>query len=1146
MDLRFLLNPAPDPQYPHLIIHQDVRLMQGRRHQLTVSMRPLYWPNPTFDPLIQLMLRFEQLLNLALRTHEPGQTLTIVLQYRDQVNMVREFGVTFNVNTPAQRFLNADQIRHQLVDCLVRTFENFAQSGDEVAIDEVMLVMRFDRFALQAAYGRMKSYVRRAVMETQVEGLATYESTDGLCGYQAIIYHLIKYPAARQLWSGDFQWYEREFLGNLEVRYMNKKKLGVLGRKLMELMGCTEAWSMDIDHQGNAQRFVLMQPKFQILIYNQHTRQVFDVKKGVQFSNQPGSTIAMSYTLGHLQLIKNLKTYLDYRGGNRYQFCCMKFAPDNHQCTVSTHVLCPKCKMRFESDNQQFHEHCKGTSIECEQCSLRFHNQECHDFHKCKYRYGKICKECHKSIRTPEHVCEEFQCVVCLKQVREGHKCFIQKLERPEIESAEDAGRDYYVFDFESLFTPTTRLVQGAEQAGNLHAVNLVVVKSCFGDGQWVFNALPQFHQWLLALERPSTLFAHNLKGYDGRLFFEYLITINEPPGKMTWNGGKIMSMDYGKIKFCDTLLHFPNSLEQLPKIFGMDESQFKKGFFPYRFNTPANQQYIGYIPSREDFDTENMSPRKLAEFNEWYPRQTQIYDFARELREYCISDCKVLAQAICIYMREQMAIEPLNPFSRLTSAGYAMAMFKTYYMPEDSFGVLTAGQEDDIREAMHGGRTDTRCLLKEWSPEEVHAGVYGKYQDVQSLYPTVQFYDPMPIGNTTKKTWYQTHQPTIAQVRAVFGFVCVDIRCTRYVHHPIIVHVENGKLIADLNPKQMILVPTPELHLALDNGYVIERVHYWYHFEQSCDVFKPYMRKFLKAKLQASKLPAFARTEEGWQEYYDYHRNQLGITLDRESIQDNPGKKVGAKLLLNSLWGKMGERDHGNSWDYFQNDNVSKAMSMEMKWINGDIDVNYYSTGPKATAMAYKYGKELPAAHIYKRQARGKRNVAVAAMVTSHARCRLWTEMNKLGRRVLYHDTDSIIYEYRRDEYNIPEGKYLGEWEDECGGKPIIAFTSTGPKCYAYKTVSPDGTVGGDIKLKGITLTSRNRGVIHYDSMKSLVTDDMDKIEANLLAFHYNRNQGQMVTSNVVKVFKKTYAKGNINPQTWEVTPFGSDLFGR
>lgn len=59
----------------------------------------------------------------------------------------------------------------------------------------------------------------------------------------------------------------------------------------------------------------------------------------------------------------------------------------------------------------------------------------------------------------------------------------------------------------------------------------------------------------------------------------------------------------------------------------------------------------------------------------------------------------------------------------------------------------------------------------------------------------------------------------------------------------------------------------------------------------------------------------------------------------------------------------------------------------------------------------------------------------------------------DKLGARVLYHDTDSIIYENRLGAFNIPDGRYLGEWECETGGSPIIKFVSIGPKCYAYET---------------------------------------------------------------------------------------------
>ena len=54
--------------------------------------------------------------------------------------------------------------------------------------------------------------------------------------------------------------------------------------------------------------------------------------------------------------------------------------------------------------------------------------------------------------------------------------------------------------------------------------------------------------------------------------------------------------------------------------------------------------------------------------------------------------------------------------------------------------------------------------------------------------------------------------------------------------------------------------------------------------------------------------------------------------------------------------------------------------------------------------------------------------NVVIAAFCTSYARLKLWGIMNKLGKRVLYHDTDSIIFSVKNtDKYIPPLGEHLG-----------------------------------------------------------------------------------------------------------------------
>ena len=68
--------------------------------------------------------------------------------------------------------------------------------------------------------------------------------------------------------------------------------------------------------------------------------------------------------------------------------------------------------------------------------------------------------------------------------------------------------------------------------------------------------------------------------------------------------------------------------------------------------------------------------------------------------------------------------------------------------------------------------------------------------------------------------------------------------------------------------------------------------------------------------------------------------------------------------------------------------------------------------------------------------------NVFLAAFTTCHARLKLYEEIDRLGRDVLYMDTDSIIY--KSNGNNDPElGDYLGEFTDELNGETITTFVS-------------------------------------------------------------------------------------------------------
>lgn len=75
------------------------------------------------------------------------------------------------------------------------------------------------------------------------------------------------------------------------------------------------------------------------------------------------------------------------------------------------------------------------------------------------------------------------------------------------------------------------------------------------------------------------------------------------------------------------------------------------------------------------------------------------------------------------------------------------------------------------------------------------------------------------------------------------------------------------------------------------------------------------------------------------------------------------------------------------------------------------------------------------------------KQNVFIAAFTTSLARLKLYEALDFLGDRVMYYDTDSVIYKTKCRQEKLPLGDYLSQFTDETDGDPIVEFCSGGAK---------------------------------------------------------------------------------------------------
>ena len=99
--------------------------------------------------------------------------------------------------------------------------------------------------------------------------------------------------------------------------------------------------------------------------------------------------------------------------------------------------------------------------------------------------------------------------------------------------------------------------------------------------------------------------------------------------------------------------------------------------------------------------------------------------------------------------------------------------------------------------------------------------------------------------------------------------------------------------------------------------------------------------------------------------------------------------------------------------------------------------------------------------------EANAKTNVVIAAFTTAYATLKLYDVLDLLQERVLYYDTDSVIFLSKPGESEPPTGNYLGDLTNELDhGDYITTFISGGPKNYCYKTANNKNEAKGRGRL--------------------------------------------------------------------------------
>lgn len=358
-----------------------------------------------------------------------------------------------------------------------------------------------------------------------------------------------------------------------------------------------------------------------------------------------------------------------------------------------------------------------------------------------------------------------------------------------------------------------------------------------------------------------------------------------------------------------------------------------------------------------------------------------------------------------------------------------------------------------NIRDAFFYGRTENFQLHSSIDNyKNVFKGYMAqvpelKYNDVTSLYPDrmvkgfYQFGHPKVLDGPFKDLEYYNDK-----INDYFGFVKCEVSAPKDLLISCLSMKINKKLMFPLCYTCAIQLNQGECeHRRNYNEFVLKGT--WTTIE-----LKRAVEKGLKLKTELGGYLKTLKTDEERAEWINKFKLREDVDLDPEKLNTpNPGLRFIAKLMLNSLWGILAQRNNLPQTEVITTyDKWWKLINDDKIAVTGNICVN-----DETMLVSWNYKDDCDS-----RQ--GNTNIGIAAMVTAYARDFLYDMIDKLEQAqpgcVLYCDTDSIIYEkWPKMQYTPPIGNFLGDMTDEITGdfgkdSKMVKFVCCGPKIMAMK----------------------------------------------------------------------------------------------
>jgi hypothetical protein len=233
---------------------------------------------------------------------------------------------------------------------------------------------------------------------------------------------------------------------------------------------------------------------------------------------------------------------------------------------------------------------------------------------------------------------------------------------------------------------------------------------------------------------------------------------------------------------------------------------------------------------------------------------------------------------------------------------------------------------------------------------------------------------------------------------------------------------------------------------------------------------------------------------------------------------------------MLNSFWGKFGQRPN----------------MKQCKFINEKDLTDFYSimTDPTKTLHNFHILTDKVATIEWTHDdlfvpESDSTSVFVATFTTCYARLYLYKLLDQLQRRVLYYDTDSVIFVDVPGQECPALGDYLGELTDELKkGDSIDVFASGGPNNYCYKTKSGEEKC----KVRGFTLNHVNAQLINFNTVRDMVLAPLRNESVDLVnpsKISRDKHGAKIYNRREIKRYQVVYTKRVIRDDL-DTLPYG------